>query len=58
VVGDRPGFRILDVAGWLRDVGGEDDPGYRLDGVHYTVRGADELAAWMAPHLLDAAAAD
>jgi peptidoglycan/LPS O-acetylase OafA/YrhL len=58
VVGGRPGFRILDVARWLRDVGGVDDPAYRLDGVHYTVRGADELAAWMAPELLAAAAAD
>jgi peptidoglycan/LPS O-acetylase OafA/YrhL len=56
VVGSRPGFRILDVAGWLRDVGGEDGPDYRADGVHYTIRGADELAAWMAPELLAAAA--
>jgi peptidoglycan/LPS O-acetylase OafA/YrhL len=58
VVGGRPNFRILDVAGWLRDVGGEDDPDYRADGVHYTVRGADELAAWMAPELLLAAGAN
>jgi hypothetical protein len=57
VVGGRPDFRILDVAGWLRGVGGETDPDYRADGVHYTNRGADELAAWMAPQLLVAAAA-
>jgi|SRR5690606_24419341 len=53
-VGGRPGFRMVDVAEWLRDVGGEDDPRYRADGAHYTVRGADELVAWLAPQLLAA----
>jgi peptidoglycan/LPS O-acetylase OafA/YrhL len=50
---NRPNFHLLDVAGWIRTIpGGQANPEYRADGVHYTVRGADELAAWMAPQIL------
>ena len=54
---DRPRFRIVDVAGWLRQLpGGETNPDYRADGVHLTVNGSNMLGAWMVPQILAAAA--
>lgn len=53
----RRGFRVLDVAGWLRrQAGGELGSPYRIDGVHWTFDGSDAVAAWVVPEILRAAA--
>lgn len=51
----RPRFEVLDVAGWLQQMpGGEHNPEYRADGVHFTVDGARHLGRWMVPQVIDA----
>jgi hypothetical protein len=54
-IGDRPRFRMIDVAGWLQDLpGGEANRDYRADGVHCTVDGSQRLGRWLVPQILDA----
>jgi len=56
-IGDRPRFRMIDVAGWLQDLpGGEANRDYRADGVHFTVDGSKQLGRWLVPQILDAVA--
>jgi peptidoglycan/LPS O-acetylase OafA/YrhL len=52
VVGDRPGFRIVDLAAWTRTLpGGEFAPDLR-DGVHYSWGAAEQLGDWLVPEIL------
>ena len=51
----RPGIvRIVDLAGYMRTLpGGEMDPGYRRDGVHFGAKSAYRLASdWLGPEIL------
>jgi hypothetical protein len=51
-VGDRPGFRLIDLGGWTRSLpGGEFAPDMR-DGVHYLWGAADLVGAWLVPEIL------
>jgi hypothetical protein len=51
----RPGFRVLDVAGWLQDAPGRElaSP-YRVDGVHWSFDGSDAVAEWVVPQISNA----
>jgi peptidoglycan/LPS O-acetylase OafA/YrhL len=54
VIGDRAGFRMLDLAAWTRTLpGGEFDPDLR-DGVHYSWGAAERLGDWLVPEILGA----
>jgi peptidoglycan/LPS O-acetylase OafA/YrhL len=58
-IADRPGFATLDVGGWLsREPGGETGSHHRMDGVHWTFDGSDEVGAWVVPQILNAVADD
>jgi peptidoglycan/LPS O-acetylase OafA/YrhL len=51
-VGDRPGFRLLDLGAWTRTLpGGEFAPDMR-DGVHFRWAAAGPLSDWLVPEIL------
>jgi peptidoglycan/LPS O-acetylase OafA/YrhL/lysophospholipase L1-like esterase len=51
----NPSFQILDTGTWLESIpGGEFNPDFRGDGVHYTFDGADKLAEWVLPQVFEA----
>ncbi len=51
-VGDRPGFRLVDLGAWTGTLpGGEFAPDMR-DGVHYLWGAADPLGEWLVPRLV------
>jgi peptidoglycan/LPS O-acetylase OafA/YrhL len=55
----RPGFRTLDIGGWLQgQPGGDTDSVHRLDGIHWTFDGSHALGAWVVPQILDAVSND
>jgi hypothetical protein len=48
----RPGVvQLLDLQGWLRQEGGEDDPAVRPDGVHFADDRVQIVGAWLATEL-------
>ena len=56
VQAQRPALRIIDLAAWLRSrPGGELDPSFRPDGIHFTDASTAIVAAWLAPRILRAA---
>jgi peptidoglycan/LPS O-acetylase OafA/YrhL len=58
-IAGRPGFRTLDIGGWLRgQPGGDTDSDHRLDGIHWTFDGSGAVAAWVVPQILDAVSND
>jgi hypothetical protein len=51
----RDNFHLLPTNDWLESLpGGEFNPDYRADGVHYTQLGADEFAKWVVPQVFAA----
>jgi peptidoglycan/LPS O-acetylase OafA/YrhL len=56
VVVDRPGFHVVDLQSWSRDLPGGQFAPEMSDGVHYTGRAARLLAGWLMPQALAAAA--
>ncbi len=51
-VGDRPGFRLLDLGAWTRTLpGGEFAPDLR-DGVHFRWGAAELVGEWLVPEIL------
>ncbi|HEX6165969.1 MAG TPA: acyltransferase family protein [Acidimicrobiales bacterium] len=53
-IAGRPGFSILPADEWMHTIeGGEFNPAFRADGVHYTVMGSERFAAWLVPQILD-----
>jgi peptidoglycan/LPS O-acetylase OafA/YrhL len=59
VVAGHEGMSVIDVHGWLRGMpGGETDPDLRVDGVHWSVTGSNELADWLVPQVFDAVDAE
>jgi peptidoglycan/LPS O-acetylase OafA/YrhL len=51
----RDNFQMLPTEDWLQRLpGGEFNPDYRADGVHYTQLGADAFARWVVPQVLAA----
>jgi lysophospholipase L1-like esterase len=51
----RDKFHLVGTEDWLQALpGGEFNPDYRADGVHYTQLGADEFAKWLIPQVLAA----
>ncbi len=55
-VAKRPNASILDIASWMRvQPGGEFDPAFRPDGVHFSEVSTDTVAAWLGPVLLKSA---
>lgn len=53
----RPGVAVVDLAGYLAQLpGGELSARLRPDGVHFTQESAVEVAAWLGPELVAAAA--
>ena len=59
VVAGHEGMSVVDVHGWLRGMpGGETDPDLRVDGVHWSMSGSNELADWLVPRVFDAVDAE
>jgi peptidoglycan/LPS O-acetylase OafA/YrhL len=50
----RPNFTFVDLPAWLRtQPGGEEEPGTRIDGVHFSITGAGAFTGWLVPQILD-----
>jgi hypothetical protein len=55
-VADRPGFHVVDLQAWSRDLPGGQFAPEMSDGVHFTGRAAGLLSEWLMPRVLAAAA--
>ena len=57
VVGHRDGDTVIDLDAWAHTLprGGEFGADHRAEGGDLTAAGADAAAAWLVPHLVDAA---
>jgi peptidoglycan/LPS O-acetylase OafA/YrhL len=58
VVADRPGFHVVDLQAWSRDLPGGQFAPEMTDGVHYTGQAARLLSGSLTPRVLAAAAGD
>jgi peptidoglycan/LPS O-acetylase OafA/YrhL len=53
----RPGFTVTDLSTWVQDQpGGVDSRALRADGVHFTLKGSEQVGDWLVPQLLGAVA--
>jgi hypothetical protein len=49
----RPETQRIDILGWLNaQPGGQFSPKLRIDGVHFSLSGTEEVANWLAPELI------